>query len=173
MRSFRTLCGSSLNLQLKALVKSPQYLARHVSLRSVAPKADVSENHDLKNEALGRPMSPHITIYSFPLPAVLSITHRCTGMALTGYMAAFGIGALVLPHDFSYYMDVVQSWQLSSATLIAAKYTLAYPFTFHLINGIRHLFWDTGKGLKMKDVYTTGYAVLGSAAIMAAALAVL
>lgn len=118
-------------------------------------------------------MSPHITIYSFPLPAVLSITHRCTGMALTGYMAAFGIGALVLPHDFSYYMDVVQSWQLSSATIIAAKFTLAYPFTYHLTNGVRHLLWDTGRGLKMKDVYTTGYAVLGSAAVMAAVLAVL
>lgn len=126
-----------------------------------------------QNETLGRPMSPHITIYSFPLPAVLSITHRCTGIALTGYMAAFGIGALVLPHDFSYYMDVVQSWQLGTSTVMAAKFTLAYPFTYHLLNGIRHLFWDTGKLLKMKDVYRTGYAMLGGAAVMAAVLAVM
>lgn len=148
-------------------------MCRHVSLRSVAPKADASDNHDLKNLAIGRPMSPHITIYKFPLPAVLSITHRGTGVALTGYMVAFGIGALVLPHDFSYYMDVAESWQLSAPTLIAAKFTLAYPFTFHLTNGIRHLFWDTGKFLKMKDVYTTGYAMLGTAALMAAVLSVM
>lgn len=148
-------------------------MCRHVSLRSVAPKEDASDNHDLKNEAIGRPLSPHIMIYKFPLPAVLSITHRCTGMALTGYMAAFGIGSLVLPHDFSYYMAVAESWQLSAPTIIAAKFTLAYPFTFHLTNGVRHLFWDTGKFLKMKDVYTTGYAMLGTAALMAAVLAVM
>lgn len=118
-------------------------------------------------------MSPHITIYRFPLPAVLSISHRITGMALTGYMAAFGMGALVLPHDFSYYMDVVESWQLSAPTIIAAKFTLAYPFTFHLVNGVRHLFWDTGKFLKMKEVYSTGYAMLGTAAVMAAVLSVM
>lgn len=156
------------------MLRSPYLLSRHITLRSVAPKTTtLPENHDEKNELLRRPMSPHITIYSFPLPAVLSITHRCTGMALTGYIATFGIAALVSPHDFSYYMDIVQSWQLSSATVIAAKFTLAYPFTYHLLNGIRHLFWDTGKGLRMKDVYTSGYTMLGGAAVMAAVLAVM
>lgn len=171
---FLCICRTcTLNLQLRSLAKASHILCRDISLRPVAPKAEITDNHDAKNEAIGRPMSPHITIYKFPLPAVLSITHRCTGMALTGYMAAFGIGALVLPHDFSYYMDVLEGLQLSSTTVIASKFVLAYPFTYHLTNGIRHLFWDTGKGLKMKDVYATGYIMLGSAAVMAAVLSVL
>ena len=33
---------------------------------------------------MARPMSPHLTIYSFPVPAILSISHRITGVALTG-----------------------------------------------------------------------------------------
>lgn len=146
--------------------------SRTVTLRSVAPQTDPTENHDSKNEILGRPMSPHITIYKFPLPAMLSITHRGTGMALTAYMAALGIGGLVLPHDLSYYVDVIQAWQLSSGTITAAKFVLSYPFTFHLVNGIRHLAWDTGRGLKMKDVYASGYATLGIAAIAAAVISV-
>jgi len=31
---------------------------------------------------------------------------------------------------------------------------------FHLFNGIRHLAWDMGWGYELKQVYTSGYAVL-------------
>lgn len=159
--------------QLNSLAKSPEYMCRHVSLRSVPAKPDASTNHDEKNMALGRPMSPHIMIYHFELPANLSISHRITGMMLTGYMAALGVGALVLPHDISYYVDMIESWQLSAPTLIAAKFTIAYPFTYHMINGVRHLFWDTGKFLKMKEVYSTGYAMLGTSVALAAIMAIM
>lgn len=37
-----------------------------------------------KNQKLHRPMSPHLTIYRLPLPAILSVTHRATGAALSG-----------------------------------------------------------------------------------------
>jgi succinate dehydrogenase (ubiquinone) cytochrome b560 subunit len=37
-----------------------------------------------KNQKLHRPLSPHLTIYRLPLPAILSITHRATGAALSG-----------------------------------------------------------------------------------------
>lgn len=37
------------------------------------------EHHDVRNAKLNRPLSPHLTIYSFQLTAVLSITHRATG----------------------------------------------------------------------------------------------
>ncbi|XP_059609003.1 succinate dehydrogenase cytochrome b560 subunit, mitochondrial-like [Phlebotomus argentipes] len=168
----RALCGRSLTLQLTpGRLGSPMIAARSIVLKSEAPKVETMENHDERNSKLGRPLSPHITIYKFELPANLSITHRITGMALATYMAAFGIGALVCPHDFSYYVDVVESWKLSAPTLIAAKFVLAYPFTYHLANGMRHLLWDTGKGLKMKEVYTTGYTMLAVSVALAAILA--
>lgn len=37
------------------------------------------EHHDVRNERLKRPLSPHLTIYKFPLPAMLSISHRASG----------------------------------------------------------------------------------------------
>jgi len=48
------------------------------------------ETHDAKNERLNRPMSPHLTIYKFQLTSILSITHRGTGVALSGITAGLG-----------------------------------------------------------------------------------
>jgi succinate dehydrogenase/fumarate reductase cytochrome b subunit len=40
----------------------------------------------------GRPVSPHVTIYAFPVGALSSITNRVTGCALS--FGAAGLGAL-------------------------------------------------------------------------------
>ena len=40
----------------------------------------------------GRPVSPHVTIYSFPVGAISSITNRVTGCALS--LGAAGLGAV-------------------------------------------------------------------------------
>ncbi|RLO02181.1 hypothetical protein DYB28_014636 [Aphanomyces astaci] len=39
---------------------------------------------------LGRPVSPHVEIYAFPITALSSITNRVTGTALSGGFAAVG-----------------------------------------------------------------------------------
>jgi hypothetical protein len=51
-----------------------------------------NEDFDDKNARLGRPQSPHLTIDKMQLTAVLSITHRGTGMALGGIATMGGIG---------------------------------------------------------------------------------
>lgn len=57
---------------------------RSISLR-ITPTAVVhstemlNETYHLKNKKVGRPTSPHFSIYKFELPAVLSVTHRMTG----------------------------------------------------------------------------------------------
>lgn len=48
------------------------------------------ETHDDKNNRLSRPMSPHLTIYKPQLTTILSITHRGTGVALSGVTAGLG-----------------------------------------------------------------------------------
>lgn len=94
-------------------------------------------------------------------------------MALTGYAAALGLGALVMPHDFAFYMTMLEGLKLSAPVLIMAKFVLAFPATYHTLNGVRHLFWDMGKFLKIKEVYSTGYLMLGAAVALAALLAAL
>lgn len=92
-------------------------------------------------------------------------------MALTGYAAALGIGALVLPYDFASFVTMIEGLQLSAPALAIIKFSLAYPATYHTCNGVRHLFWDMGKFLKLGEVYSTGYLMLGVSFAMAALLA--
>ena len=37
---------------------------------------------------------------------------------------------------------------------------------YHLSNGIRHLFWDAGKGFEMASVYRSGWAVVIAALVL-------
>ena len=37
---------------------------------------------------------------------------------------------------------------------------------YHLCNGHRHLWWDTGSGLDLRSVYLSGWAVLAGTAIL-------
>ncbi|XP_060872221.1 succinate dehydrogenase cytochrome b560 subunit, mitochondrial-like [Metopolophium dirhodum] len=116
------------------------------------------ETHDDKNNRLNRPMSPHLTIYKPQLTTMLSITHRGTGVALSGVTA--GLGALFIFTDLPTFVQFVHGLELPSAAIMSAKGLVAYPFFYHLCNGIRHLVWDAGKCLTIKQVYSTGYGVI-------------
>ncbi|KAL1399924.1 hypothetical protein pipiens_007850 [Culex pipiens pipiens] len=109
-------------------VASPMLAARTVVLKTVQADNRPGESHDDRNARLQRPQSPHLTIYSFQLTAVLSITHRMTGMALAGYATALGLGALAMPHDATHYLTMLEG--LSAPTLMALKFTMAYPFSY-------------------------------------------
>jgi succinate dehydrogenase / fumarate reductase cytochrome b subunit len=37
---------------------------------------------------------------------------------------------------------------------------------YHLCNGLRHLWWDSGRGLDLPSVYRGGYIVLGGTAAL-------
>ena len=37
---------------------------------------------------------------------------------------------------------------------------------YHLCNGVRHLFWDAGKGLDVDTAYKSGYAAIIVAAVL-------
>jgi succinate dehydrogenase cytochrome b556 subunit len=50
---------------------------------------------------------------------------------------------------------------------------LALPFCYHLVNGIRHLSWDMGMGLRIPEVYKSGYTVLALTLVSSLALALL
>ncbi len=105
-----------------------------------------------------RPLSPHLQVYRLPLAAILSITHRITGVGL-------GLGALLLvvwlvaaaagPDAFG-----PVSWFLGSWLGLLILFGFAWALLYHLANGIRHLFWDAGYGYDKDDAHRTGIAVL-------------
>uniref|UniRef100_A0A8C8GTL1 Succinate dehydrogenase cytochrome b560 subunit, mitochondrial n=1 Tax=Oncorhynchus tshawytscha TaxID=74940 RepID=A0A8C8GTL1_ONCTS len=113
-----------------------------------------------KNNKLNRPMSPHLTIYKWSMPMMMSITHRGTGVGLSGGISAFALLALVLPGNYPYYLDLIHSLSVGPALLSLAKFGIAFPVSYHTLNGIRHLFWDSGKGFKIPEVYRSGYVVI-------------
>ena len=89
---------------------------------------------------------------------------------MTGYTVAFSLAAVYLELPMEHYIDHLKSAQVGSALLPFFKFALAFPLTYHFWNGIRHLFWDSGRFLTIKEVYITGYAVLAIALATAAIL---
>jgi len=96
------------------------------------------------------PLSPHLQIYRLPLSALLSITHRATGVIL-----ALGAMLLVLvlsaaansPGAYSTAHQQLDTWY-GQIFLIG----LTFSLYLHFCNGIRHLFWDVGLGFELDTV---------------------
>ena len=115
-----------------------------------------------------RPLSPHLQIYRLPLPAILSITHRMTGVILstgTLLLAAWMVALAQGPNSFAIAMMIV-GHPLGQLVLFGYSAALFY----HMCNGIRHLNWDRGAGLEIESVYRSGKFVIGAAVILTAAL---
>ncbi len=111
-----------------------------------------------------RPLSPHIQIYKMPFTAVLSITHRATGVALaagTAVLAYWLASAAYGPAAYGHAQAVLGSL-LGKLVLFGWTAALFY----HLCNGIRHLFWDMGKGYGIAEADKSGRVVVASAAVL-------
>ena len=107
---------------------------------------------------LKRPLSPHLQIYKPQLTSVLSITHRITGVVLSILSLFIPLTLLSVALGIEYFniLKVFLTNIFIQLLITASIFVLAY----HLLNGIRHLFWDYGLGLSMKDTYVSGYLVL-------------
>ncbi|XP_067652033.1 succinate dehydrogenase cytochrome b560 subunit, mitochondrial-like [Haliotis asinina] len=113
-----------------------------------------------KNKELRRPLSPFLR-YKPHLLMCMSLTHRVTGVYLTTVVSGVSILLLCLPEGYPYYLQMIKDLSLGPAIITGMKYTLALPVTYHFLNGIRHLVWDAGYGFEKKDMYISGYLVLG------------
>ncbi len=91
-----------------------------------------------------RPLSPHLGIYRPMLTMMMSITHRITGAALffgTLLMCWWLLAAASGPTAYSKVQGFLDS---IIGGLILFGYTWA--LLHHMLGGIRHLIWDTGRG---------------------------
>lgn len=63
-------------------------VANHFKPQMAVPCRDMSteETYSERQAKKGRPVSPHVTIYKFPVVALSSITNRVTGVALSAGM---------------------------------------------------------------------------------------
>jgi succinate dehydrogenase / fumarate reductase cytochrome b subunit len=109
----------------------------------------------------GRPLSPHIQVYKPQLTSILSIMHRGTGIALslTAFLSVWGLYSLKISDPTSLSHPLFQTI-MSSLFGILCMVIITFSLFFHMSNGVRHLFWDVGKGFDIDTAYRSGYAVL-------------
>uniref|UniRef100_A0A8C7ZRD5 Succinate dehydrogenase cytochrome b560 subunit, mitochondrial n=1 Tax=Oryzias sinensis TaxID=183150 RepID=A0A8C7ZRD5_9TELE len=88
-------------------------------------------------------------------------------------ISAFAAAALVLPGNYPYYLDLIQSLSVGPVLIGLAKFGIAFPVSYHTYNGIRHLCWDLGKGFRLPDVNRSGYVVIGLSVITSIVLALI
>lgn len=106
-----------------------------------------------------RPLSPHLQVYKPQITSVMSILHRMSGVVLS-------IGALFMvawlwaaAYDSSYFV----MWRGFFSSILGQIMLVGWSaaFYYHLMNGLRHLWWDTGRGFALKDVDRSGLIGLG------------
>jgi succinate dehydrogenase / fumarate reductase cytochrome b subunit len=117
-----------------------------------------------------RPLSPFMIgpYYRPQITSMMSIAHRVSGvvlavgsLALVWFLLSLSMG----PEAFASTQACLSS-RFGQLVLFAFSLCLMY----HFFNGLRHLFWDAGKGFEIGTVYRSGYAVLALTVLATAAL---
>jgi succinate dehydrogenase / fumarate reductase cytochrome b subunit len=107
-----------------------------------------------------RPVSPH-WIYSWQIGSSLSILHRATGIVLALGLVALSYWLVSLADGQESYRSAARMFAGTFGMLLLIGWTFA--FLYHLLNGIRHLFWDVGLGFERTARHASGwFAILGA-----------
>ncbi len=102
-----------------------------------------------------------MSIYRWQLGNTLSVLHRATGAALALGLAALSYWLSALAGGRESYDAAVSSFGSPFGLLLLIGWTFA--FAYHLLNGVRHLFWDAGLGFERRQRHVSGwFAVLGA-----------
>lgn len=118
-----------------------------------------------------RPLSPHLEIYRPQYTMILSITHRIMGVGQTLgiFLIAWWLLSLAIgPAYFEVVDGLMTSW-IGGLIMLGS----AFAFFYHLCNGVRHLFWDMGKGFDLDTAYMSGIVVVVTSSALTLILLVL
>jgi succinate dehydrogenase / fumarate reductase, cytochrome b subunit len=111
-----------------------------------------------------RPLSPHLEIYRWQISNSLSILHRLTGIALALGLVALSYWLVALASGEESFGEVERQFASPIGMIFLVGWTFA--FLYHLLNGVRHLFWDLGLGFERTQRHASGWlVVLGSIAL--------
>ena len=114
----------------------------------------------MSNPKFERPLSPFM-MYRWQYTNTLSILHRITGCALSVGTLLFVYWLVAAASGAEAYANAqaVFAHPLTKVLLVG----FSFAFFYHLMNGVRHLVWDTGHGLERKAARLSGWvAFIGS-----------
>ena len=106
-----------------------------------------------------RPLSPHLSVYRMSrYTLVTSIFNRFAGVGLS-------LGLLLLVYWLMAVASGAQAQARATRLLALPIAKLVYAallaaFCYHLVAGIRHLVWDTGRGLERAQSQRSAWLVV-------------
>lgn len=111
-----------------------------------------------------RPLSPHMTIYRWPITMTMSILHRITGSALY-FGTLLVVWWLVSAATSESYFDLV-SWVFGSWIGRIVLFGYTWVLVHHMFGGIRHLIWDTGAAMEKHTASKLAWATVAASIML-------
>ncbi len=112
------------------------------------------------------PLSPHLQVYRLPLTALLSISHRLSGLALSVGAVLVALTLIAAGYGRDSYECARNLWDsLPGRILVAVLLLCLY---LHLCNGVRHLWWDLGRGLDPVQAQRSSWLILAATVALTA-----
>lgn len=112
-----------------------------------------------------RPLSPHLFIYRWPVTMVSSILHRATGIGMSVGFVLFVFWLADAANGSDAYGVFAEAMGSAFGRALLAAWSWA--FFYHLANGVRHLAWDTGRGLEKRQATASAWWVIVSSIVLA------
>ncbi len=109
------------------------------------------------------PLSPHLQIYKPQITSLLSISHRISGVALNFVLIILVLGLLCITLGESYFellISLINSFPIKIILFLAIL-----GFSYHFLNGIRHIIWDFGFLLGNRSSAIFGYFIIATSFI--------
>ena len=110
------------------------------------------------------PLSPHLQIYKWQISSLLSITHRIVGVINFFAIILICVWALLIIFGQNNYSAVNVFLNTGFGKFIVIS--LCWTFSFHILNELRHLFWDAGFGFDLKVAKITGIVALAGSFVL-------
>lgn len=108
---------------------------------------------------VARPLSPHLQVYKLPVAALMSISHRISGLFLFLSSLCFSwLFALFALFADSRLASIAELFVFSRAGKLCC-FVWTVMFLYHLSNGVRHVLWDMGFGLEKRFISFSGVLV--------------
>ena len=111
-----------------------------------------------------RPLSPHLQIYRPMLTMMMSIAHRISGTANAAGFVLLAMWLVAIAAGPQAYAQVSSVFASIPGRIVLFLFT--WSLVHHMLGGIRHLIWDTGRGLDRTSIEVFAwFTIIGSTAL--------
>lgn len=108
-----------------------------------------------------QPLSPHLQVYRPLVNMVMSIVHRITGASLYAGTVLMTWWLIALATGPEAYADF--QWFIGSIVGRIILLGFTWALIHHMLGGLRHFVWDTGRGFDLATVDRMSWAtIIGS-----------